>query len=85
MTDDTEELEVDVELEDDDSGPRGVMFDVPDGQIMIPCLDTLAEVLGEHPAAYWATDKGLFFLSSQRRWESVEVTKSAAVTSLRKQ
>lgn len=69
MTDETEAeetIEVDVE-------PRGLILDTPDGQLAIPCLDTLAEALGETPLAFWANEKGLFWLTPRRRWESMEV------------
>ena len=64
--------------------PQLPPFDVPDGQIMIPCLDSLAEVLGYVPAAYWASDKGLFCLTPKRRWESLEADSGPKVASIRK-
>lgn len=69
MTDETEAeetIEVDVE-------PRELILDTPDGQLAIPCLETLAEALGETPLAFWANEKGLFWLTPRRRWESIEV------------
>lgn len=71
MTGETESEELDIEFEA--AEPRTVMFDVPDGQIMVPCLDSLAEVLGDVPLAFWANDKGLFWLTPRRRWESLEI------------
>jgi hypothetical protein len=82
MTDETDDEELDIEFEE--ATPRAVMFDVPDGQIMIPCLDSLSEVLGYAPAAFWANDKGLFCLTPKRRWEPLEQDSGPKVASIRK-
>lgn len=68
MTDETEDEDL-IEVAE----PRGIIFDIPDGQIAIPDLDALAEILGETPTALWASDKGVFWLTSRRRWESLEL------------
>lgn len=83
MTDDAETE--DEGLEVDYTPPEPVRLDTPEGAFIVPCMDTLAEVLGETPAILWATDKGLSWLTSQRRWENVEASHAAKVASIRKQ
>lgn len=68
MTDETEDEDL-IEVAE----PRGIIFDIPDGQIAIPDLDALADVLGETPLAFWAHEKGLLWLTPKRRWESLEL------------
>lgn len=70
MTDEGE----DAEFEFEEAQPRAVMFDVPEGQIMIPDLDALAEALGDVPLAFWAHEKGLLWLTPKRRWESIDLS-----------
>ena len=82
MTDETDDEDLDIEFEE--ATPRAVMFDVPEGQIMIPCLDSLAEVLGYVPTAIWANDKGVFLLTPKRRWEPLEADTGPKVVSTRK-
>ena len=82
MTDETDDEDLDIEFEE--AQPRAVMFDVPEGQIMIPCLDSLAEALGDAPLALWAHEKGLMWLTPKRRWEPLEADSGPKVASIRK-
>lgn len=70
MTDETEDEGAEFEFEE--AQPRAVMFDVPDGQIMVPDFDALAEALGDVPLAMWGNEKGLFWLTPKLRWAPVE-------------
>ena len=80
----SEEGEEELEIEFEEAQPRAVMFDVPDGQIMIPDLDALAEALGDVPLAFWAHEKGLMWLTPKRRWEPLEADSGPTVASIRK-
>jgi hypothetical protein len=80
----SDEGEEEIESEFEEAQPRTVMFDVPEGQIMIPCLDSLAEALGDVPLAFWAHEKGLMWLTPKRRWEPLEADTGPKVVSTRK-
>jgi CHASE2 domain-containing sensor protein len=80
MSEEGEEAEFELE----EAQPRAVMFDVPEGQIMVPDLDALAEALGDAPLALWAHEKGLLWLTPKRRWEPVDVDSGPKVASIRK-
>jgi hypothetical protein len=82
MTDEADDEDLEIEFEE--AQPRDIMFDVPNGQIMIPCLDSLAEALGDVPLAFWAREKGLMWLTPKRRWEPLEVDSGPKVASIRK-
>lgn len=72
MIDETESEELDIEFEA--AEPRAVTFDVPEGQIVIPDIDALAEALGDVPLAFWAHEKGLLWPTPRRRWESIDIS-----------
>jgi hypothetical protein len=82
MTDETDDEGLDIEFEE--ATPRAAMFDVPEGQIMIPCLDSLAEALGDVPLALWAHEKGLMWLTPKLRWGPLEADSGPKVASIRK-
>lgn len=80
----SDEGEEELEFEFEEAQPRAVVLDVPDGQVLIPDLDALAELLGYMPAAMWANDKGVFLLTPKRRWEPLEADSGPKVASIRK-
>lgn len=65
------------DAEDDDiievAEPTSLMIPAGEGAIAIPCLDSLAEALGEYPLAFMASGDGAFFwMGKDLRWQSVE-------------
>ncbi len=49
-----------------------LILDTPAGAIIIPDLAALTESLGGEVLAYQATEGGLFYLTTARRWVNVE-------------
>lgn len=61
------------DAEDDDiievAEPTSLMIPAGDGAIAIPCLDSLAEALGEYPLAFQTDGSGgLWFLGKSFIW-----------------
>lgn len=70
MTDETEDDGEGLEVEFIESEP--LVLDTPAGAVIIPNLEALTAALGGEVLAYQATEGGLFYLNTARRWVNVE-------------